>query len=188
MIKKNISAGQRKYFEGRIIDACEEQISDIKYVNAAKIVEITKREHILYLKNLKVNIKLKKYSKICREIKDIEDELLPIVKTLREALPNAKQGWDHSVKYTTISSCNTVTYADDMEKAFPQDRQVGGSHYKNFHIQPYEFISKNNLSFFQGCVVKYVCRYLSKNKIEDLQKIIHYCELEILKLKDTKKK
>ena len=32
--------------------------------------------------------------------------------------------------------------------------------------------------------MKYVCRYLSKNKIEDLQKIIHYCELEILKLKD----
>ena len=77
---------------------------------------------------------------------------------------------------------------DDMEKAFPQDRQVGGSHYKNFHIQPYEFISKNNLSFFQGCVVKYVCRYMHKNGIEDLDKIIHYCELEKKKLKDTKKK
>ncbi len=81
-----------------------------------------------------------------------------------------------------------MTSQDELEKAFPQSRQVGGSHYKNFHIQPYEFISKNNLSFFQGCVVKYVCRYLFKNKIEDLEKIIHYCELEILKLKDTKKK
>jgi len=74
-----------------------------------------------------------------------------------------------------------------FEEAFPQERQVGGSHYKDFRIQPYEFISKNNLSFFQGNVVKYVCRYLSKNKIEDLQKIIHYCELEILKLKDDKR-
>jgi len=36
--------------------------------------------------------------------------------------------------------------------------------------------------------VKYVCRYMYKNGIEDLDKIIHYCELEILKLKDTKKK
>ncbi len=70
----------------------------------------------------------------------------------------------------------------------PQDKQIGGSHYKNFHIQPYEFISKNNLSFFQGCVVKYVCRYLTKNGIEDLEKIIHYCELEIKKLKDMKRK
>ena len=80
-----------------------------------------------------------------------------------------------------------MTSDEDMAKAFPQSRQVGGSHYKSFCIQPYEFISKNNLSFFQGGVVKYVCRYLNKNKIQDLEKIIHYCELEILKLKDTKK-
>ena len=79
-----------------------------------------------------------------------------------------------------------MTNKNMFDEVFPQERQVGGSHYKSFHIQPYEFISKNNLSFFQGNVVKYVCRYLSKNKIEDLQKIIHYCELEILKLKDTK--
>ena len=71
-----------------------------------------------------------------------------------------------------------------FEDAFPQDKQVGGSHYKFFRIQPYEFISKNDLSFFQGNVVKYVCRYLNKNGIEDLKKIIHYCELEILKMKD----
>jgi len=68
----------------------------------------------------------------------------------------------------------------------PQERQIGGSHYKNFCIQPYEFISKNDLSFFQGCVVKYVCRYLKKDKIKDLEKIIHYCELEIKKLQDDK--
>ena len=68
----------------------------------------------------------------------------------------------------------------------PQEREIGGSHYKNFRIQPYEFISKNNLSFFQGCVVKYVCRYLKKDKIIDLEKIIHYCELEIKKLRDDK--
>ena len=68
------------------------------------------------------------------------------------------------------------------------NKQIGGSHYMYFDIQPYEFISKNNLSFFQGCVVKYVCRYLKKDKIKDLEKIIHYCELEILKLKDTRNK
>jgi len=81
-----------------------------------------------------------------------------------------------------------MTNKNMFDEVFPQDRQIGGSHYKNFRIQPYEFISKNNLGFFQGNVVKYVCRYLSKNKIEDLQKIIHYCELEILKLKDEKTK
>tara|TARA_R100000742_G_C4279644_1_gene104946 strand:- start:8569 stop:8808 length:240 start_codon:yes stop_codon:yes gene_type:complete len=79
-----------------------------------------------------------------------------------------------------------MTNKDLLEDAFPQDKQIGGNHYKNFKIQPYEFISKNNLSFFQGNVVKYVCRYLFKNKIEDLEKIIHYCQLEILKIKDDK--
>ena len=75
-----------------------------------------------------------------------------------------------------------------FKDAFPQYKQVGGSHYKSFHIQPYEFISKNDLSFFQGNVIKYVCRYLNKNGIEDLNKIIHYCELEKKKLKDMEKK
>jgi len=80
-----------------------------------------------------------------------------------------------------------MTSKNMFDKSFPQDRQVGGNHYKDFRIQPYEFISKNNLSFFQGNVVKYVCRYKDKNGIQDLEKIIHYCELEILKLKDDNK-
>ena len=71
-----------------------------------------------------------------------------------------------------------------FEDAFPQDNQVWGSHYKFFKIQPYEFISKNDLSFFQGNVIKYVVRYPYKNGVEDLQKIIHYCQLEILKIQD----
>ena len=79
-----------------------------------------------------------------------------------------------------------MTDKDIFKDSFPQERQVGGSHYKSFNIQPYEFISKNELSFFQGCVVKYVCRYKNKNGIQDLQKIIHYCELEIKKMKDKK--
>ena len=79
-----------------------------------------------------------------------------------------------------------MTNKNIFDKVFPQDRQVGGKHYKTFRIQPYEFISKNNLSFFQGNVVKYVCRYKDKNGIQDLEKIIHYCELEILKMKDDK--
>ena len=79
-----------------------------------------------------------------------------------------------------------MTHKNDFDDAFPQERQIGGSHYKDFFIQPYEFIAKNDLSFFQGNVVKYVCSYKLKNGIQDLEKIIHYCELEIKKLKDTK--
>ena len=78
-----------------------------------------------------------------------------------------------------------MTHKNDFDDAFPQERQIGGSHYKDFFIQHYEFIAKNDLSFFQGNVVKYVCRYKLKNGIQDLEKIIHYCELEIKKLQDT---
>jgi len=57
------------------------------------------------------------------------------------------------------------------------DKQIGGNHYKAYKIQPIEFIVKNKLNFIQGNVVKYICRYENKNGIEDLDKIIHYCEL-----------
>lgn len=58
------------------------------------------------------------------------------------------------------------------------DKQIGGNHYTKFKIQPIEFIAKNNLSFIQGCIIKYICRFDKKNGIEDLDKIIHYCELQ----------
>ena len=63
--------------------------------------------------------------------------------------------------------------------------QVGGNHYiKKYVIQPFEIIAKNKLSFFQGVIIKYVLRYQDKNGIEDLKKIIHYCELEIERIKN----
>lgn len=79
-----------------------------------------------------------------------------------------------------------MTDKDLFKEVFPLDHQEGGSHYKNFTIQPYEFTRTNKLSFFQGNVIKYVCRYLNKNGIEDLKKIIHYCQMEIDLMKKEK--
>lgn len=56
----------------------------------------------------------------------------------------------------------------------PLIAQEGGGHYKNRGIQPLEYTMKNNLSFCEGNVVKYISRYKSKNGIEDLAKVIHY--------------
>lgn len=56
--------------------------------------------------------------------------------------------------------------------------QVGGNHYKSMKIQPIELISKLNLNYFQGNIVKYISRD-KENKIEDLEKAKHYCELAI---------
>ena len=57
--------------------------------------------------------------------------------------------------------------------------QVGGNHYSKLAIQPVEYINKNNLSYLQGNVIKYVTRYKDKNGVEDLQKAKHYINLLI---------
>jgi len=57
--------------------------------------------------------------------------------------------------------------------------QVGGSHYRDFAIQPAEFIHKNAIGFLAGNVIKYVCRHGKKNGVEDLKKARHYIDLLI---------
>ena len=39
------------------------------------------------------------------------------------------------------------------------NKEVGGNHYKEFRIQPIEFIEGNDLGFSVGNIIKYVCRY-----------------------------
>lgn len=57
------------------------------------------------------------------------------------------------------------------------DIQVNGSHYKSKAIQPIEYILANNLTYIEGCIVKYISRHRDKGKEQDIRKIIHYCEL-----------
>ena len=61
----------------------------------------------------------------------------------------------------------------------PLDSQVGGNHYKNLAIQPVEYIFKNNIGYFEGCVIKYVTRWKSKGGVQDLEKAKHFLELLI---------
>lgn len=61
----------------------------------------------------------------------------------------------------------------------PLDTQVGGNHYKNLAIQPVEYIFKNNLGYFEGCVIKYVTRWKDKGGVQDLEKAKHFLELLI---------
>jgi len=58
-------------------------------------------------------------------------------------------------------------------------KQVGGNHYKNYKIQPVEFIIKNNIGFVEGNIIKYVLRFKEKGGAEDLLKAKHYIELLI---------
>ena len=57
------------------------------------------------------------------------------------------------------------------------DKQIAGSHYKNYEIQPSEFINKNKILFAEGNAIKYICRHSSKAKAEDIKKAINYIEM-----------
>ena len=56
------------------------------------------------------------------------------------------------------------------------DKQEGGSHY-DLPIQPLEYIHANQLGYIEGNIIKYATRHRNKNGVEDIKKIIHYCEL-----------
>lgn len=57
------------------------------------------------------------------------------------------------------------------------EKQVGGTHYKNYAIQPVEFFEKNDIPYIEANVIKYVVRWREKGGIESLDKAIHYIEM-----------
>ena len=52
-------------------------------------------------------------------------------------------------------------------------------HYTQFAIEPLDFIMANSLSFPQGNVIKYVCRYKRKGGLLDLKKARQYIDVMI---------
>lgn len=57
------------------------------------------------------------------------------------------------------------------------EKQVGGSHYKDYAIQPAEFIHKNKIPYLEGCAIKYLVRWREKGGKQDLEKAKHYIDL-----------
>lgn len=73
------------------------------------------------------------------------------------------------------------------EKQRADDRQVGGTHYKDRTIQPWDVIDTFDhaqaIGFYKGNAIKYIIRAGSKGPArEDYEKAVHYLEklLEIL--------
>lgn len=55
-------------------------------------------------------------------------------------------------------------------------------HYTRFKIEPIKFIVENELTFWQGSVIKYVLRYDAKNGLEDLKKARRYLDMQIKRM------
>ena len=62
----------------------------------------------------------------------------------------------------------------ELKKAI--QTQVAGTHYKKYVIQPVEFITKNNIPYIEGNIIKYICRWKDKGGIDDLKKARHYLD------------
>ncbi len=58
-----------------------------------------------------------------------------------------------------------------------RERQVGGDHYRQHEIQPWDVIDAYGLSFYEGNVLKYLLRRKQDtDRLTDLQKARHYLE------------
>jgi hypothetical protein len=68
------------------------------------------------------------------------------------------------------------------------DKQIGGSHYKEAGIECWDYIVANKLGYLEGTAIKYLTRWQKKNGVEDLKKAIHFIEklIEVEELKNGK--
>lgn len=55
-------------------------------------------------------------------------------------------------------------------------KQVGGDHYLNQKIQPWDIVVANKLNFFEGNALKYLLRWKQKDGVKDLLKAKHYID------------
>jgi hypothetical protein len=67
-------------------------------------------------------------------------------------------------------------------------KQIGGSHYKKYKIQPSRFINENKILFAEGNAIKYICRHQDKGGQQDLLKAIHYIQMIIERDYNNEKK
>jgi|CXWL01.1.fsa_nt_gi hypothetical protein len=66
-------------------------------------------------------------------------------------------------------------------EATADDRQVGGSHYKDKAIQPWDAMKawmspEQFKGFLRGNVIRYIARCDDKGGVEDLKKCAHYLD------------
>ena len=69
----------------------------------------------------------------------------------------------------------------ELPKGWQKDAINQPAHYARWPLQPIEFISINGIGYFEGNVIKYICRHDAKNGLEDLYKARSYLDMLIRK-------
>jgi len=67
----------------------------------------------------------------------------------------------------------------------PSERQVGGDHYRQRSIQPWDVWAEYGMNAFEGAVLKYLLRWRDKGGVEDLKKARHTLD-KLIELEEAK--
>jgi len=57
------------------------------------------------------------------------------------------------------------------------NKQIGGTHYKKYKIEPIVFVHANEIPYIEASALKYICRHRDKAGAEDVRKAIHFLEM-----------
>jgi hypothetical protein len=102
---------------------------------------------------------------------------------LDEEEQRARQ-WDaQSQRYISVGDQidDLLVSKDTVSESHEDEEVTNPKHYDKvgFAIQPIEYITKNELDFLEGNVIKYVSRYPHKGGVNDLLKAKTYIEFLI---------
>ena len=85
------------------------------------------------------------------------------------------------VKYKTIQEPETSAHLTDSKHSSANSRQVGGSHYKNLRVEPWDAMESwlthtEFIGFLKGNIIKYIARANSGKEDHDVMigKAEHY--------------
>ena len=67
-----------------------------------------------------------------------------------------------------------LTTKQYIEVTSKKSNPVSPQHYQQGNIQVLDFITDQKFSYLEGNIVKYICRYKTKNGLEDLEKAEYY--------------
>lgn len=108
----------------------------------------------------------------------VQDALVSIYKE-EGLVPPSQESISVTSAKTVVAGNNKEGVNQLLPKYSNQAKQVGGDHYKQTTLQPWDVISAWSLDPWLANVVKYVQRHQRKNGREDLLKAVHYLEYVI---------
>jgi len=108
----------------------------------------------------------------------VQDALVSIYKE-EGLVPPSQESISVTSAKTVVAGNNKEGVNQLLPKYSNQAKQVGGDHYKQTTLQPWDVVSAWSLDPWLANVIKYVQRHQRKNGREDLLKAVHYLEYVI---------